>query len=211
MTMKERMKQGLLFSDMVEGMPEERLNAKKLMYELNHADPSDFEKRFQLLQAIFAKPTKAWIEPPFYFCYGTHIEIGEGSYINFNCNFVDDGYIKIGKNVMFGPAVTIATVQHPIHPELRKYMYNRDVTIEDNVWIGGNVTILPGVTIGKNSVIGAGAVVTKNISKNSIAIGNPAKVLRKINAQDYQFYDKDKPFNKEDLEKLKKLENDDKK
>ena len=58
-------------------------------------------------------------------------------------------------------------------------MYNRDVTIEDNVWIGGNVTILPGVTIGKNSVIGAGAVVTKNISKNSIAIGNPAKVLRK--------------------------------
>ncbi len=68
MTMKERMKQGLLFSDMVEGMPEEKLNAKKLMYELNHADPSDFEKRFQLLQAIFAKPTKAWIEPPFYFC-----------------------------------------------------------------------------------------------------------------------------------------------
>lgn len=62
---------------------------------------------------------------------------------------------------MFGPAVTIATVQHPIHPELRKYMYNRDVTIEDNVWIGGNVTILPGVTIGENSVIGAGAVVTK--------------------------------------------------
>ena len=164
-----------------------------------------------MLQAIFSKPTNAWIEPPFYFCYGTHIEIGEGSYINFNCNFVDDGYIKIGKNVMFGPAVTIATVQHPIHPELRKYMYNRDVTIEDNVWIGGNVTILPGVTIGKNSVIGAGAVVTKNISKNSIAIGNPAKVLRKINAQDYQFYDKDKPFNKEDLEKLKKLENDDKK
>lgn len=84
---------------------------------------------------------------PFYFFYGTHIHIGEGSYINFNCNFIDDGIITIGKRVMFGAAVTI----------------------EDNCWIGANVTICPGVKIGKNSVIGAGSVVIHDVPENTVA------------------------------------------
>ncbi len=60
-------------------------------------------------KAMLGKSENVWIEPPFYFCYGTHIYIGEGSYINFNCNFIDDGIITIGKSVMFGSAVTIAS------------------------------------------------------------------------------------------------------
>ena len=54
------------------------------------------------------------------------------------------------------------------------------VTIGDNVWIGGSVTILPGVTIGDNVTIGAGSVVTKDIPSNSIAVGNPCKVIKCI-------------------------------
>ena len=92
-------------------------------------------------------------------------------YVNFNCNFVDDGLITVGRNVLFGPAVTVATVGHPIRPDLRGLMYTAHVTICDNVWIGENVTICPGVTIGENSVIGAGAVVTKDIPANCIAVG----------------------------------------
>ena len=54
------------------------------------------------------------------------------------------------------------------------------VPIGDNVWIGGNVTVLPGVTIGDNCTIGAGSVVTRDIPANSIAVGNPCRVIKKV-------------------------------
>ena len=81
------------------------------------------------MKELFGKKTDAWIEPPFYCCYGYNITIGEGSYLNFNCNFVDDGKIIVGKKVMFGPAVTIATVGHPVNPDMREYMYSFLVTL----------------------------------------------------------------------------------
>ena len=157
------------------------------------------------MNELFGKETGAWIEPPFYCCYGYNITIGEGSYINFNCNFVDDGKITIGKKVMFGPAVTIATVGHPIAPDLREYMYTDPVTIGDNCWIGGGVTICPGVTIGENTVIGAGSVVTKDIPANCVAAGNPCKVIREINERDKMYYYKDRAITKEDLLEERKL------
>lgn len=199
MTMKERIFSGKLFTDYCEGMPAERMLAKKRMKAFNDTDPEEVERRMALLNEIFGKPTQAWIEPPFYFCYGTHITIGDGCYLNFNCNFVDDGLITIGKRVMFGPAVTIATVGHPIAPNLREYMYTDPVTIGDNCWIGGNVTICPGVTIGENSVIGAGSVVTKDIPANCVAVGNPCRVVREINENDQKFYYRDRAIDPEDL------------
>ena len=110
MTMHDRIMNGLLFTDMCEGMPKERLQAKKWMKKLNDLEPDDFEGRAKLINTILKEDTNAWIEPPFYFCYGKHISIGKGSYINVNCNFIDDGEIVIGEKVMFGPAVTITTV-----------------------------------------------------------------------------------------------------
>lgn len=199
MTMHERIRNGLLFTDMCEGMPEERLQAKKLMKKFNDSQPDDMEGRKNLLSEILKEGEDAWIEPPFYFCYGKHISIGEDSYINVNCNFIDDGEITIGKKVMFGPAVTIATVGHPIHPDLREYMYTAPVKIGDNVWIGGNVTICPGVTIGENSVIGAGSVVIHDVPANCIAAGNPAKVIREIDERDKEFYFKDRRIDADDL------------
>lgn len=188
MTMRERIANGDLFTDNCEGLPEDRLSAKKLMKQFNDSAPDDLKRRMKLIEGIFGKPVRAWIEPPFYFCYGTNISVGSGTYINFNCNFVDDGKITIGKNVMFGPAVTIATVSHPINPSYRMYMYTSPVTIEDNCWIGAGTVICPGVTIGKNSVIGAGSVVTKNIPANCVAVGNPCRVLREITDEDKQYF-----------------------
>lgn len=205
MTMRERIALGKLFTDYCEGLPEDRVQAKKLMKEFNQTDPEEIEERARLLNQILKKESSVWIEPPFYFCYGYNIEIGEGSYINFNCNFVDDTNIVIGKKVMFGPAVTIATVGHPIHPDYREYMYAKTVTIGDNCWIGAGVTICPGVTIGENSVIGAGSVVTKNIPANHIAVGNPCKVIRPINEQDLNYYYKDQKIEPKDLEEEAKL------
>lgn len=100
--------------------------------------------------------------------------------IQFNSTMPDDGKIIIGKKVMFGPAVTIATLGHPVNPKMREYMYTDPVTIEDNCWIGAGTTICPGVHIGENSVIGAGSVVVHDIPANSVAAGNPCKVIREI-------------------------------
>ena len=205
MTMRERIAEGKLFTDYCEGLPDDRLKAKKLMKKLNDLEPDMFEERAKLINEIFGRETKAWIEPPFYFCYGYNIELGDNAYINFNCNFVDDGKIIIGKNVLFAPAVTIATVGHPLDPTMREYMYTAPVKIGDNVWIGAGATICPGVTIGNGSVIGAGSVVTSDIPENCIAVGNPCKVLREINEHDKEFYFRDRRITPEDLEEERKL------
>ena len=199
MTMHERIQSGKLFTDMCEGMPEERLQAKKLMKRFNDSEPDDLEGRAALLSQILGTKCEGWIEPPFYFCYGRHIQLGSGTYINVNCNFIDDGQITIGNGVMFGPAVTIATVGHPINPNLRGYMYCDPVTIKDNCWIGGNSIICPGVTIGENTVIGAGSVVTKDIPANVVAAGNPCKVIREIGEQDMKYYYRDRLIDEADL------------
>lgn len=204
MTMRERIENGDLFTDYCEGLPEDRLSAKKLMKQLNDSEPDDFNRRVKLIEAIFGKPTKAWIEPPFYFCYGTNISLGEGTYINFNCNFVDDGKITIGNKVMFGPGVTIATVGHPINPDYRMYMYTNPVVIKDNCWIGAGAVICPGVTIGENSVIGAGSVVTKDVPDNCVAVGNPCRVLREISDNDKVYFQPGREILK-NLEGLKDL------
>ncbi len=100
---------------------------------------------------------------------------------------------------MFGAAVTVATVGHPVCPDMREYTYTAPVTVEDNCWIGANVTICPGVTIGKNSVIGAGSVVIHDIPDNSVAAGNLCNVIRQIDKRDSQYYFKDRMIDKGDL------------
>lgn len=118
--------------------------------------------------------------------YGYNISLGENSFINHDCIFLDIGKVKIGKNVLIGPRVSFLAVNHPLFPSEREtgYEYGTHITIEDGVWIGGAVTINDGVTIGKNSVIGSGSVVVKDIPENVIAVGNPCRVLRKIDEKD---------------------------
>lgn len=194
MTMRERIAQGKLFTDLCEGLPEERLKGKELMYDFNHARPYEEEKRKELLKQMFGRIGKnPWIEPPIYFSYGSNIFIGDNFYANFNFTIVDDYTVTIGDNVLIAPNVTITVTGHPVHHELRKSgeMYSFPVTIEDNVWIGSNVVINPGVTIGKNSVIGAGSVVTKDIPPNVVAVGIPCKVLKEITDRDKEYYYRD--------------------
>lgn len=205
MSMRDRIKNGQLFTDYCEGLPEDRSRCKTILKEFNQTGPTELEKRFELLEQLFDYKVEAWIEPPFYCCYGKNIHLSSKVYVNFNCQFVDDGDIFVEEEVMFGPGVTIATVSHPIHPDYRGYMYTKPVHIEKRVWIGANVTILPGVTIGEGSVIGAGSVVTKSIPANSVAVGNPCRVLRAITEDDKSFYSPGKRIAPEDLEEERKL------
>lgn len=200
MTMRERIAAGKLFTDYGEGFPEERLHCKQTMAAFNRSEPDDVENRFRLMRELFGRETKAWIEPPFYCCYGTNITLGEHTYINMNCSFIDDGKITVGARVLFGPGVAIATVGHPIKPTMRGYMYTDPVTIGNDCWIGANVTICPGVTIGDNTVIGAGSVVTRDVPANVVAAGNPCRVIRAIDERDDEYYYKDRKFSDSGIE-----------
>ena len=123
-----------------------------------------------------------WIQPPFYYDYGTNIITGEGVFFNFNCVVLDVMEVNIGSKTMFGPNVQIYTATHPLDYKIRNtgLEYAKPITIGENVWVGGSVVICPGITIGDNSIIGAGSVVTKSIPANVIAAGNPCKVIRNL-------------------------------
>ena len=132
--------------------------------------------------------------------YGYNIEVGENFFANYNFTVLDVGKVRIGANAQIAPNVSIYTAGHPVHPDSRNsgYEYGIDITIGDNVWIGGNVCILPGVTVGDNVVIGAGSVVTKDIPDNVIAAGNPCRILRTITEEDRDFYYRDRRFDVDD-------------
>ena len=93
------------------------------------------------------------------------------------------GGLTIEDNTMISLNCTIATNNHDFYD--RYVITCKPVHIKRNVWIGVNVTILPGVTIGENAVVGAGAVVTKDVADNAVVVGNPARVIRYLDAEKF--------------------------
>lgn len=169
----------------------ERQYAKEMIFSFNSLRPNQLEQRNEIIRKLLGRTKENFfIEPPFRCDYGYNIEIGENFYSNYNLIILDCAKVSIGDNVFIGPNVGIYTAGHPLHHKLRnqEYEYAFSISIGNNVWIGGNVVINPGVSIGKNSVIGSGSVVTKDIPENVIAVGNPCKVLRKLQDNDEQFY-----------------------
>ncbi len=201
MNQKERMLANLPYKAWMDGLEEERIDCKMKTFEYNNTSPDKRTERKELIRKIVGKIGEEFnIESPFQCDYGYNIEIGENFYSNHNLIILDVGKVRIGDNVQIAPNVSIYTAGHPVHPESRNsgYEYGIDITIGDNVWIGGSVTILPGVTIGDNAVIGAGSVVTKDIPADVIAAGNPCRVIRKITEEDRDFYFRDRRFDVDD-------------
>ncbi|KAF9885317.1 hypothetical protein FE257_013034 [Aspergillus nanangensis] len=141
------------------------------------------EVKHSLMQRVVGKIGEgSQIEAPFHADYGCNISIGKDSIANFNMVILDTSLVTIGDRVQIGPNLHIYTVNHDVSVlSRRKYVeFGHPVTIEDDCWIGGNVTILPGVTVGQGSTVGAGSLVTKSIPPFSVALGSPARVVRKV-------------------------------
>ncbi|MFK7814392.1 MAG: sugar O-acetyltransferase [Maribacter sp.] len=190
MTEKEKMLNGEPYNSRDPELIKQYHKAKATLKAYNNLDSTELQERSNLLKSLFEKMGNAvWIETPFFCDYGEHISIGENTFINANCIFIDNNKINIGANGLIGPHVQIYTAEHPLKASERiiktedgtHYLTStKPVKIGDNVWIGGNSVIFPGLTIGDNVTIGAGSIVTKDIPDDVLAFGNPCKVQKQL-------------------------------
>ena len=179
----EKMQAGLEYCYDDEEVSLMKLTAIQNANIFNSLDDSDLDRQHEVLREILGSVgEKVWIAKRFCFDNGKNIFIGNNFTGNFNLTILDIKEVHIGDNVMIGPNTTITTVGHPLSPEKRRQHLAQasEIRIGNDVWLGANVTVLGGVTIGDNVVIGAGAVVAKDIPDNSLAVGVPAKVIRKL-------------------------------
>ncbi len=168
-------------SDIHNYMTELSNEAMKITDELNNKyNPP--QKVREIFFKLINKPldNTFTLFPPFYTNCGKNIEIGKNVFINSCCHFQDQGGIKIGNNVLIGHNVVIATLNHNQNPKKRASILPKPVKIGNDVWIGANATILPGIMIEDGAIIAAGAVVTKNVKRNTIVGGNPARIIKEI-------------------------------
>lgn len=191
MTEREKMLAGELYDCSDPELLARWHKAKDLVRDYNRLDSEQLAEKDRLLTELLGgRGNNLWITAPFYVDYGNNIFFGNNCEVNMNCTFLDDNTITIGDNALIAPNVQIYTAFHPTNAADRFGTPKEDgsfafcktqtapVTIGRNVWIGGGAVILPGVRIGDNVVIGAGSVVTHNIPDNSVAVGNPCRVIR---------------------------------
>ena len=178
----ERMKSGQPYDAHTPEMRAWRDEVKKLLRRLNITEYHEDSMAAVTRQLLPNSAADVYVEPPFYCDYGNLIYAQEGVFINFGCTILDGGGVYIGRNTLIAPSVNIFTAGHPLDADERdSWEYCKPVRIGERCWIGGGVTICPGVTIGDRVVIGAGATVTADIPSDSLAVGTPARVIRKLN------------------------------
>lgn len=155
-------------------------SAFKIQNIINKTLPGQSRNFFEKLFSEFGE--ESLIMPPFHCEFGKTISIGRKTFINMCVTMLDNAPITIGNNVLIGPSVQFYTPTHPLDYNLRRNWEATfaPITIEDNVWIGGNAVICQGVTIGAKSVVAAGSVVTKNVPQGTLVGGIPAKVLKSL-------------------------------
>lgn len=184
MTEKEKMLAGEVYCAIDPQLLKELAEAKEVIHDYNLLRPSENKKKLELLKGLLGHigDDKIIINQPFRCDYGKQISIGKRFFANFNFTILDEAPVTIGDDCFVGPNVSIYTACHSTDPVERntRQEWAKPVTIGNNVWIGGSVTILPGVSIGDNVSIGAGSVVVNDIPSNTIAVGNPCKVIKQL-------------------------------
>ncbi|MGN0601244.1 MAG: sugar O-acetyltransferase [Oscillospiraceae bacterium] len=192
MTERKKMLRGECYNPADKELSDLRINAHRLSQIYNATFETEEQKRKEILDELIPhKGENCFLQGPIQFDYGVFTQLGDNFYANFNFTVLDTCPVVIGDNVFIGPNCTIATPMHSFNPSERRARKNDDgsyydieygkpIKIGDDCWIASNVIICAGVTIGNNCVIGAGSVVTRDIPPNSLAVGNPCRVIRKI-------------------------------
>jgi maltose O-acetyltransferase len=179
---KEKMLAGELYRPGDAELTAERGHCKRLLRELrDHAD--DDERRHQLLTDLLGHlGDGASVVPPFACDYGYNITLGADAFVNFNAVFLDCAAITIGDRAQLGPAVQLLAADHPLERETRhRGLENaKPISIGADAWLGGGAVVLPGRSVGDGAVIGAGSVVTRDIPPNTVAAGNPCRIIREL-------------------------------
>lgn len=182
MTEKEKMIAGEWFDPHDARLTEDRNRATRLMHRLN-AELCDHDDAYRAtLRDLLGPGSEGFVRAPFHCDYGYNIFLGEGSFVNFDCVFLDLAPVRIGKHTLIGPKVQLLTAHHPFDPAERAsgLEAGKAITIGDNCWLGAGAVVCPGVTIGDRAVVGAGAVVTRDIPSDCVAAGSPARIIRKL-------------------------------
>ncbi|WP_019616108.1 sugar O-acetyltransferase [Psychromonas ossibalaenae] len=176
----EKMQQGLDFDALAPEFDELRDQAFALLQSIN-------QRQFVKAKPYFNKLLKSFgdnsiICPPFLCEYGKTISVGRDTYINMGVTMLDNAPITIGNNVLIGPSTQFYTPTHPLdHRKRRNWEFQcLPIIVEDDVWVGGNVSICQGVTIGARSIVAAGSVVTRDVPPDTMVGGSPAKFIKHL-------------------------------
>jgi len=164
---------------------EEAKRSSDLCFRINHTNPTTPECQ-ELINELFNNTLgeNTRINPPIFTILADKVKIGKNVVIMNGFQCMSAGGLTIEDNTMISLNCTIATNNHDMYD--RYVITCKPVHIKRNVWIGVNVTILPGVTIGENAVIGAGAIVTKDVPDNAVVVGNPARVIKYLDANKFK-------------------------
>ncbi len=186
MSEREKMLAGALYDPVDPELVRLRAHARDLCRALaatGEDDSAGSERRRILVALLGSGGETAWMQPPFQCDYGANIQLGEKVFFNFGCVVLDVCPVTIGSFTLLGPAVHLYTATHPMDAALRRtHELGKPITIGSDVWVGGGAIVCPGVTIGARSVIGAGSVVTRDIPEGMLAVGNPCRVIRPVDA-----------------------------
>ena len=182
-TMRDRMLAGEAYIADDPELARDNRRAQQLTHRINHHDPTDHDGLRVLFTELLGEyGPGAEIRPPFRCDYGYQTFFGARSFANFGLIALDVARITIGQDVQIATNVQLLTATHPLEPGPRreKWESGAPITIGDNVWLGGGVIVCPGVTIGEDTVVAAGAVVTSDLPAGVLAVGTPARVVRRL-------------------------------
>ena len=183
MTELEKMKAGELYDYSDPEVRAAHVRAVQLCDEYNDTKRTETARREEILRELFGSlGENPIVEKNIRVDYGFHLHAGDNFFVNYECVFLDCAPITFGNNVLIGPQCGFYAVNHPLDAAARNSGVERGepITVGDDVWFGGGVKVMPGVTIGSNVVIGGGSVVVKDIPDDSLAVGKPERVVRKL-------------------------------